>query len=43
MQALFLWERGWGPGASLDLDGSGADEFDVSADVGNAELIISGG
>ena len=36
-------ERGWGPGASLDLDGSGADEFDVSADVGNAELIISGG
>ena len=36
-------ERGWGPGASLELEGSGEDEFDVSADVGNAELTISGG
>ncbi|MCH9026639.1 MAG: hypothetical protein IIA05_05925 [Proteobacteria bacterium] len=36
-------ERGWGPGASLELEGSGADEFDVSADVGNAQLTISSG
>jgi hypothetical protein len=35
-------KRGWGPGASLDLDGSGSDEFEVSADVGNAELVIKG-
>ncbi|MCZ6911766.1 MAG: hypothetical protein O7F72_03070 [Proteobacteria bacterium] len=36
-------KRGWGPGASLELEGSGADEFSVTADVGNAELVISGG
>ncbi len=36
-------ERGWGPGASLELEGSGTDEFDVSADVGNAQLTISSG
>ncbi len=35
-------KRGWGPGASLDLDGSGSDEFDISADVGNAGLVIKG-
>ena len=36
-------ERGWGPGASLELEGSGTDEFDISADVGNAQLTISSG
>lgn len=36
-------ERGWGPGAGLEREGSGTDEFDVSADVGNARLTISSG
>ncbi len=36
-------ERGWGPGAGLEREGSGTDEFDVSADVGNAQLTISSG
>ncbi len=36
-------DRGWGPGHSLQHEGSGSDEFDVSANVGNAELSITGG
>lgn len=35
--------RGWGPGASVSIDRDGDDQFKVTADVGNAGLVIEGG
>ena len=39
----FETRRGWGPGASVRVDQNGEDRFEVTADVGNAELVIDGG
>lgn len=35
-------DRGWGPGSQVRLDGDGEDKFDITADVGNANLVIEG-